>query len=1526
MPKAGGEADKVGNRYELLWITRVLLDVLRQTYNWLDVEPLGDEVDGFELVALNKDGNKEFHCLKRQTSKREWTISLLNNSKSNGRSILSDLLSKLSEDTTHRCSFVSATGANALRELEERAKQYDRHEDFESSIRQNERLSGDFDTIVKLCSGNSKLAYDCLRRLTVVLLDERELSRSVDIVIAFLICLPSQQPEHAAHVRGLLGQLVLANLSNKIDTPKIQEFLSGHGYSVEGNTSNQSAVLNASTSASKFVSAAELNRSQMPRIDRPEVVPIVEYLTSTDAKKTIFVSGGPGIGKTQVLASVVEKLTAFQSPTMVVQLDRYSTANSSYELGQQMQLDASPAVVLAKAAVGANSFLVIDQLDSVSTLSGRNEPVWHALEDLFYEVRQHPRMKVLLACRTFDLENEPRLRILNDPKSSHVITLKELDRNTVLEVLSATTSAKYIVTDSQIQILQNPLHLQLYLTSRNATEFKTIGDLWDCYWENKRQRVSLLVKPSEWDEVISQLVADMSSKQRLYAIKIAFDDHIATVNAMAMEGVLVLDSGYLKFFHESLFDYAFARLFVKRGQSLIYFLSKNEQSLFCRSQVRQVLAFLRDKDPEEYRRQLKEVLNSKAVRFHIKRLTVLWLGSILNPTEEEWGILKEVLPDAELQSHIWISIRNALPWFDLLDRLGVIQQWIDSSEENDTNRAIWFLINSDVQKLRSERAADLLLPRYRTSDKWKKYCLTYVDFAADYPSRPIQHFFLCLLVDGLFESELCDERVNWLTRLRGSVEASPDFAIEALSCWLDNRVLLNPNDAQDQQRLNAGGRHTESVELLKRLAELRADLFVETILPRLVRSVVRNPYPRSYKNTADSIWYFRSNSPPSTFSDGLLAALLVAMKSLAVTDPNRLRVAISNLLNTKRDTIAVLLLRSFTSNPNKFANECFAFISADPERLNIGYGLCSGGEPGGAISREAIQQCWPHANQRLRDQLESRILGCLLGPNPDDWDLRHQLRLLKCIPKSDLSRRGHEQLRLLQKMYPRINCGIPPETSDSDLLIKCESPVAAAKARLLTDDQWLSVMKRYDYGSDDKREEPPGRFLRGSALELSRVLRSVSAASPDRFAKLCVKMNSSLHHLYFSAILEGLCDSAGDETGRKRIEKDTKGEQIHDLILDAIHRLHSIPDRPCGRAICDSFEILIAERLTTRDLEVLGYYATEDPDPSSENWSKSTSSIEEQAEQPFIEGINSVRGGAATVIQGLLIAAPNHLPFFRPILRQLANDRFISVRVCAIRALFPVYWHDRDFAIERFTELCRFEPRVIASKPFERFAKYASQTHYDKLRPIFIAGVESSFKPAQSAAAIQITLASFVVDEAKRDLDHLLNGNENVRTAIAHVYAVNVGDPTVGDTCKASLRTFFVDPSDAVRAKAANCFYYLKSVSQSADIDLISAYLESPAASTASFNSVIKLLTTSKLQLPELTIKLAEVVIEVEKIKQGNNRSFGSLESEQTASLVIRLYSQSASQTTRERCLDLIDDMEKHHFYGVTGLLEKIDR
>ena len=56
----------------------------------------------------------------------------------------------------------------------------------------------------------------------------------------------------------------------------------------------------------------------------------------------------------------------------------------------------------------------------------------------------------------------------------------------------------------------------------------------------------------------------------------------------------------VSFFHASFFDYAFARGFVSRGQNLVDWLATDGQDLFRRSQVRQVLEFLREDGANVY--------------------------------------------------------------------------------------------------------------------------------------------------------------------------------------------------------------------------------------------------------------------------------------------------------------------------------------------------------------------------------------------------------------------------------------------------------------------------------------------------------------------------------------------------------------------------------------------------------------------------------------------------------------------------------------------------------------------------------------------------------------------------------------------------------------------------------------------------------------------------------------------------------------------------------------------------------------
>ena len=77
MPRLGGEADKFGNRYEALWVVDAALDLIDGEFIDLIFEPIGDEALGVEFVRTNRSGTREYHSIKRQHSRGNWTISRL---------------------------------------------------------------------------------------------------------------------------------------------------------------------------------------------------------------------------------------------------------------------------------------------------------------------------------------------------------------------------------------------------------------------------------------------------------------------------------------------------------------------------------------------------------------------------------------------------------------------------------------------------------------------------------------------------------------------------------------------------------------------------------------------------------------------------------------------------------------------------------------------------------------------------------------------------------------------------------------------------------------------------------------------------------------------------------------------------------------------------------------------------------------------------------------------------------------------------------------------------------------------------------------------------------------------------------------------------------------------------------------------------------------------------------------------------------------------------------------------------------
>ena len=227
MPRPGGEADKLGNRYESLWAVDAALDLIDGEYVDLTLEPVGDESAGIEFFGTNRSGLREYHSIKRQHHLGNWTITRLAGPDPTGRRILRDLFQQI--QTGAEAVFSSGTSATELEELIQRAVASDSFEEFKQRISPSGRLSGQFlKYVAAVCDGESP-AYCALRHLHVRTKNEPELRRDVERRVRSRFGMRSGEPLNATTTQLLIGNFLTDSLGRILNAESILEALANHG-------------------------------------------------------------------------------------------------------------------------------------------------------------------------------------------------------------------------------------------------------------------------------------------------------------------------------------------------------------------------------------------------------------------------------------------------------------------------------------------------------------------------------------------------------------------------------------------------------------------------------------------------------------------------------------------------------------------------------------------------------------------------------------------------------------------------------------------------------------------------------------------------------------------------------------------------------------------------------------------------------------------------------------------------------------------------------------------------------------------------------------------------------------------------------------------------------------------------------------------------------------------------------------------------------------------------------------------------
>ncbi len=1510
MPLPGGPSDKIGNPYELWWTISQFVRIINKKAESIRIED--PTVDKAEFV-ITAEGCREFHQVKRRHPDGRWSLSSL-------QGLLQTMFNQLSASANTRFVFVSSSDAPEMRELTERAVDAKDLQEFESVFVRAEIQNENFNKLKGFWNTDTATTYEILRRIEVRTIDEIGIEDQVRDSLAVRF----NQPDN---VCDALHRFAQDSIHKVVNRERLISYLEGKGFTPRQLAKPDDAPSAISEATDRYLRARRMliQGSLIPRSSTQEILSKIKENEVNGADCVL--TGKAGGGKTGCVIECVEAL--HQSDDIAVlafRLDRIKPVSSTKELGEGLGFEESPALVLATAAesLSRDAVLIIDQLDAVSTTSGRSAEFFEVVEDLLDEVqglRNSVKIHIVVVCRKFDWDNDHRLR--RSFGENHIeVSITDFFIDEVKFVLQNGGFKAELFETKQLELLRLPQNLSLFLDTDydlgSRPPFFTQKNLFDRYWDEKRQAVkNRIASPSDlWIDVIQMLCNKMTESQQLSVLRETLDKFPSDyLDSMVSDGVLSFDQNRYSFGHEAFFDYCFARGFVAKDESLTEFLKKSEQHLFRRAQVRQVLIYLRDADPERYCKELRALLTDENIRYHLKDLAVAVAVNMPNPEEAEWNVLapwikseleaiKSGTPNTKkFASLVWNRFFTSQSWFQIADTKGLIADWLASRNDNLVNTGVNYV--GFHQSHSGDRVAGLLGPFVGKGGDWPQRFKSVMQSADLTNSRKFFELFLTLIDDGTFDDDSSDS--TFWYNLHSLEDERVDWIPEILSHWLLRRLSIVQKAMDDRGSHNWRGlfNHSGSSSVYISKAAIQApDKFVQHVLPVILKisdaAVVpdRNALPKY-----DAVWrlfLFDHNSIAGAYRE----AVALALEKLAESNSDRIVEILADLQSRETYMANFLLLRSYTAGAKYFADDAVSELCNKTWRFECGYS-----DSPYWIAIQLIEAATPLCSDENRAKLEEAILGYTTdyerAPGGHKSRGHACFALLSGIPVEWRSECAQARYAELERKFGEAD--FAPRGIQGGLVV---SPIEETDAEKMTDKQWLKAIQRYD--SDDILSDPEN-LEKGGALELARMLQKFVKKEPERFARLSLTFPVGTHPFYLEHTLCGL--------------KETNG--FAELKLEVCRKAYSESRNEYGKVITDLLGS-IREPLPDDAVEMLNWLAIGHSDPEKELWVEEvTDGTPDYREDILNHGINTTRGRAAEAIRDLIQWDASYIDRFRTTIEWLVRDRSLSVRACAASILLYITNHDWQFAFKQFAKL--IEPQddltdsdcLLANPYVDHFIYQGLPDHFGRFREIIEKMLRSELYEISEVGARLASLAVLCQHTDAEDLvEEALCGNVSQRLGVAQVASANIGNNDCRSWAEQKLLLLFNDPDSKVRGEAVECFHRLQEQSLESYENLINKFCDSAAYRQGLFY-MLSVLEKSLHRLPSITYDICKKFLECFSDKTGGIRTSGT---DIIAKLILRTYHQHQSDEWAPKCLDLIDQMCLERIYELGKGLEEYER
>ena len=1452
----GGAADKAGNRYEHRWVVLRISEMLEAKVSRMRPEPPGRAGTGIELTL--DEGGVTWGEQAKDTA-GNWTINKLTR-----EGVLDAIKIQIGLGRSFR--FIASAAATDLGTLADRARRCESFAEYAEALGGSRRSHlTDVATAWKL---PEKDAWLWLKKVEVKHLPADALERIVTTTLQRLF---GGDPDS---IVGELRNFCEQRVHQTFTAPQVSAHLKSKGFVRRLIVGDENVLNGLHRTVERQKRRVNDSKPTIGFVPRNDAASVLEKLHDPEGGQVVIVDGRAGSGKSAIVSAVATALEEVGWFVAVARMDIDAAMATSDSLGREIGLTESPSVLLAGVADGSPALLVVDQLDAVSTFSGRMPDNFDAVAETVAEIERTPNVKVLLVARTVDLDADPRLRSL-------VRSRERIGRHTVGDLDIEDVKAQIAgygmqvpTSDSTLELLRTPLHLSVFSRlSDSARElaYTTLQDLYGRYTDDVRSSVEHLVGDLDWVLITGALVTYMNDNEVLEAPAAVLDAASRReVDALVSASVLVRDGASVAFFHESYFDYLFARAFVATGRDLRGFLVDSGQYLFRRAQTRQVLEHLAATDRSRFVEVVVGLLTCDEIRSHLKSVVIRVLRQI-QPTPEDWAALDELAWSGSRVGSKIVTLLNQPGWFDAADSLDMWATWLSDPGRVD---AAFHQLTSAARE-RPARVAALVRPHIAESEDWR--------------------LRLRALVSWAMKSELVDLAVDlvdmgYLDDARGPVAVNSDFwmivysikdddpagAARLIGAILRRGLVRAKQDGADDPFTSGHlSSHSQWTSVIGDAAAKAPAEFVHHVLPFVIGVAMIDQHQHNGLLPAGRRWGYRHMSSAHTVEDIVFTATDEALRKLAGENPAKCASALQTLRVAESAELRFLACRALTAMDDP--NDAIEWLLSDPRNLALGWANSKCW-----ASRELIEECSHGCSPDLFERIESVILD-----HSPSWESRisrghSRYELLSALDATRMSHVARRRLQELQRRFPTW----APQAPLPAIAQLVGSPIGDDAAVHMSDHDWMRALRKHTHDEANWN----GHHLVGGALELARLLGSRAKDMPERFSNLALRFSEEVPAVAMNEIIGNI-----------------EGAVDIDVLAEVCEHARDIYGDAVGRSVCSAIARAGAANLR---LVALLCACSRDLDPDHE--------LARTGEYFFggdlyTAGLNSTRGKAALAAASILFSGTDHVDALRPAVEALVDDDVLAVRVCAAEAVVALLNHVPQQALDLAERLFDAPIDVLDARTSERLLTFAILQDPERFAPVFADALAGPGGVAMRAGRIWAIarwrgcLPSDVVDDV-RALPTA------ARRGAAGAFADNVAD-SLDD-----LPLVFNDDDPEVRDQAGRAMWYLDEVSADGLDALIDVFVSS-AAFPQQMEQFIHTLERMSSTLPANTITVCQRAINIAGADLGNVATAGALVSRNLVTVLLRLYRQG-DKDLRTCCLDLIDQLTDLNAYDVERALD----